>query len=77
MTCPQCGGTLVPHPAPDKRSLVRTMVANGSKAEYAASKADAMLEKEAESGVVHTCTSCRYTDRVKPSAPTGRKEKAA
>ena len=66
MKCPQCSSDMVANPMPDEREIVRAMVGRGSHPAYATTKAAAMREKEARSGVVHTCSNCRYVTRVTP-----------
>lgn len=66
--CPQCGGALRPNPAADKRTIVKAMVEGGASAPYANNFADAHHEKEAEHGVVHVCSGCRYVTRIKAAA---------
>lgn len=64
LRCPQCGTPLVANPAPSRREIIRGMVDEGHKPEYAADRADRRLEKEADLGVVCTCPRCRYVTRA-------------
>lgn len=65
MTCPQCHMTMLAQPVPERREQIKAMVDRGSTAAYASNFADRRLEKEAQVGVVHRCSACGYTTRVK------------
>lgn len=67
VACPQCGNAMVANPAPDKRTIVKTMLDSNTPAAapYAENFANRHLEKEAAHGVVHVCSACRYVTRIK------------
>lgn len=77
MECPQCGGAMHAHPALDARKQTKAMVDAGSSVHYATNFAATVAEKEQAHGVVYTCGSCRYVDRVLVGDKKAGKGKAA
>jgi predicted RNA-binding Zn-ribbon protein involved in translation (DUF1610 family) len=75
MKCPQCGGEMIPSPAPEVRQIARGLIQGGATPAYAQNFAETQHEKQAELGVIQTCPNCRYVTREKAAAP--RTSKAA